>query len=93
MNDLGERLKQIRNEKGFPQKTVADFLKLNRTNYSKIENNQQKMTTDQLALFCQFFDVSADYILNLRIKHKKVFRLDDINQILKNIKNIETIIK
>lgn len=93
MNDLGERLKQIRNEKGFPQKVVADFLNLHRSNYSKIENNQQNMTTHQLRLFCQFCDVSADYILGLRVQSKKVYSLDDINKILKNIRSIENILK
>ena len=36
MITFGERIKEIRELKGFPQKQVADFLKLQRSNYSKM---------------------------------------------------------
>ena len=39
MNKFGEKLKEVRSNKGFPQKMVADYLNLHRSNYSKIENN------------------------------------------------------
>lgn len=93
MNDLGKRLKEIREEKGFPQKTVAEFLGLHRSNYSKIENDLQKLNAEQLTLFCQFCDVSADYILGLTVNNQKVYRMEDVNAIISNLRNIENILK
>lgn len=89
MNNLGERLKEIRKSKGFPQKTVASFLNMQRANYSKVENNNQKLTAEQLALFCEFFNVSADYILNIRVNDKKTISKTTVNDILERIEYIK----
>jgi len=84
MKTLGEKLKEIRDEKGFPQKQVADLLGVQRPNYSKIENNKQNLTTNQLKLFCEFFDVSADYLLDINIKGGKVLSTSVQEQLIKN---------
>ena len=43
MNDLGKKLREIRKRKGFPQKVIAQHIGVRRSNYSRIENNLQKM--------------------------------------------------
>ena len=91
MKTLGERLKEIRELRNFPQKQVADFLGLQRPNYSKIENNHQNMNHKQLKLFCEFCDVSADYLLGINSSNKKTFSLDsidDLNDKLEYIKDV-----
>jgi len=90
MNKFGEKLKEVRINKGFPQKMVADYLNLHRSNYSKIENNVQKMTTNQLKLFCELCDVSADYLLNIKTGNKKTLSkttIDEINSKMEYIKS------
>jgi len=94
MITFGERIKEIRELKGFPQKQVADFLDLQRSNYSKIENNHQNMNNKQLKLFCEFFDISADYLLGISPGNKKTFTLDKIEDVIKRLDEIkDTMIK
>ena len=81
MNTFGERLKEIRELKGFPQKLVADHLEMQRSNYSKIENNHQNMSHKQLRLFCELHNVSADYILGLHPTNKKIFLMENVDEI------------
>ncbi len=89
MITFGEKIKEIRELKGFPQKQVADFLNLQRSNYSKIENNHQNMTHKQLRLFCEFFDVSADYLLGINPGNNKSFTLDGVEGMIKKLDEIK----
>jgi transcriptional regulator with XRE-family HTH domain len=90
MKTLGERLKEIRDLRGFPQKQVAAVLGLQRPNYSKIENNHQNMSHKQLKMFCEFCDVSADYLLGISVNSKKTIpesTIDDLTERLEYIKD------
>jgi transcriptional regulator with XRE-family HTH domain len=89
MKSIGEKLKQIREQSGFPQKQVAEILGLQRPNYSKIENNLQNLTPEQLKLFCEFFQVSADYILDITIQDKKTLSKLEEDRILQSLVNIK----
>ena len=93
MKTLGERLKEIRELRSFPQKQVADFLGLQRPNYSKIENNHQNMSHKQLKLFCEFCDVSADYLLGITSNNKKTFSLNSLKEIEERLEYIKDVIK
>lgn len=60
--NAGNRLKQLREEKGLSQSEVAKIIGVGRTTYLKWENgeNQPTRKLDQLS---QFFGVSIDYLL------------------------------
>ena len=92
MKTLGERLKEIRDLRGFPQKQVASFLGLQRPNYSKIENDHQNMNHKQLKLFCEFCDVSADYLLGITTNNKKTISLSTIDEIEERLDYIKDVI-
>lgn len=91
--NIGQRLREIRDKRGFPQKVIAEHLGLHRTNYSRIENNLQKLTPEQIALFCEFCDVSADYVLGIHVNNKVVFHQESIDEIKKHLQDIQQIIK
>ena len=93
MNNIGEMLRKIREEKGFPQKAVAEQLGVHRTNYSRIENNIQKLTPEQIVLFCQFCDVSADYLLGVSVNNKEVFSIQTVDEIEQRLGEIKALIK
>jgi transcriptional regulator with XRE-family HTH domain len=93
MNTIGERLKRIRTKKGFPQKHVAELLGVQRPNYSKIENNKQGLTPHQIKIFCEFFDVSADYILDISVDGKKTISKYEKDRILRQIEDIKDTLK
>lgn len=93
MDTIGQKLKEIRERKGFPQKQIAEILGVQRPNYSKIENNKQGLTPQQIKSFCEFFDVSADYILDIRVDGKKTLSKYQQDAILRQIDNIKDTIK
>lgn len=60
-----ERLKQVREDKEKTQKEIAEYLKTTRQQIGKYENGEQQMTVERLKEFCEYYGVSADYILGL----------------------------
>lgn len=93
MNNIGEMLKKIRDEKGFPQKVIAQHLGVHRTNYSRIENNIQKLTPEQIVLFCEFCDISADYLLGVSVQNKEVYSTQTMDEINTKVNEIKALIK
>lgn len=60
-----ERLKEIRQDKDKTQKEIADLLKIDQSYYSKYERGQHPMPIDYLTTLCEYYGVSADYVLGL----------------------------
>ena len=59
------RLIELRKEHGFTQKYVADYLKIDRSNYSKYELGKLEPNIDMLIALSQLYSVSVDYLLGL----------------------------
>lgn len=62
---LGQRLKELRVERGLTQKEVADKLNLNSVTYLHYEKSQREPPLSVLADMAVFFQVSVDYLLGL----------------------------
>ena len=92
MENLGTKLKRIREDKGFPQKLIADHLGLHRANYSKIESNIQRLTPKQIKLFCEFCDVSADYLLGVESKNKLTISTQDRDELVDKMDFIKSLL-
>ena len=60
---LGERLKELREEKGLTQKQVAEKLNLNSVTYLHYEKAQREPPLSVLAEMAMFFNVSVDYLI------------------------------
>ena len=60
-----ERLKAIREDREITQQEVANILQTTRQQIGKYENGQQEMGIYKLKTLCEFYGVSADYILGL----------------------------
>lgn len=58
-----EKLKQARTEKGMSQLEVANNLQISRTCYANYEQGTREPSLDTLRRICDFFDVSADYLI------------------------------
>ena len=56
------------------------------------KNNMQKLTPEQIALFCEFCDVSADYILGIKANNKMVYDQYTIEDIMRKMKDIEAML-
>lgn len=60
---FSQRLKELRIEKGIGQKEIANFLNITRSGYSNYEQGTREPSLELLKLICDFFDVSADYLI------------------------------
>lgn len=60
-----ERLKELRQDKDLTQAETAAILKIDQSYYSKYERGKHPMPVEHLATLCEFYGVSADYVLGL----------------------------
>ncbi len=60
-----DRIKWIRDCKNISQKKVAEYLGIKQQQYARYEKGINVMPITYLAKICEYFDVSADYILGL----------------------------
>ena len=60
---IGERLQQLRKEKGISQEILAEQLHVTRQAVSKWETGQSYPDLDNLGALCKLYGVTADYIL------------------------------
>lgn len=60
-----KRLVELRKENGFTQQYVADYLKIDRSNYSKYELGKLEINIEMLIALSKLYKVYTDYILGL----------------------------
>jgi len=65
MTSFPERLKEIRKLKKVTQKQIADGIGASEAQYQKYEYGYNKPSYDVIIKLCQYFCVSADYLLGL----------------------------
>lgn len=63
--DYRERIRGLREDRDLRQIDVAQLLQKTQQGYSHIENGRAELKIEDLALLCQFYNVSADYIIGL----------------------------
>ena len=63
---LGERLKELREERGLTQRELARELGINSVTYLHYEKEQREPPLALLADFAKFYGVSVDYLLGLK---------------------------
>ena len=63
---LGERLKELREERGLTQRELATQLGINSVTYLHYEKEQREPPLALLADFAKFYGVSVDYLLGLK---------------------------
>lgn len=62
---LGQRLKELREEKGYTQKQLADKFGINSVTYLHYEKEQREPPLSLIADIAKFYGVSVDYLLGL----------------------------
>lgn len=60
---IGERIRQLRSEKGMSQEQLAEALHISRQAVSKWETGESIPDTERVMLLCRVLDISADYLL------------------------------
>mgnify|MGYP005802536707 FL=1 len=62
---ITERIRDIRKEKDLRQIDVARILNVSQANYSRWENGTELMPLKKLTIFCNYFNVSMDYVIGI----------------------------
>lgn len=62
---FGEKLRELRKEKGLTQKKLAFYLDCDQSMITRWEKNECEPTESAIRRTAIFFDVSADYLLGL----------------------------
>ena len=60
---IGDRIKSLRESKGYNMRQMASALNLPYTTYVNYEKGAREPSSEQLLLFSKYFGVSLDYIM------------------------------
>lgn len=59
------KIKELREENGFTQSKLAEYLNIKQNTYSQYENEKRQLPIDVLIKLAKLYKVSTDYILDL----------------------------
>lgn len=62
---INERIKQLREDQDLTQENIAAILGTTQQQIYKYEKGIQEMTVGRLRTLCEYYSVSADYVLGL----------------------------
>lgn len=71
MKQLGDRLRDLREARDLKQTEASALLGINNKVLSSYERNISVPTIDNLKLLCEFYNVSADYLLQIDLPGTK----------------------
>lgn len=62
---FGEKIKNLREDCDLTQSQLGNLINMTQRKISYIENNKYEPSIDDIRTLCIFFNVSADYLLDL----------------------------
>ena len=65
MRVMYERIRNLREDRDLTQAQVGKLLNKSQQGYNHIEAGRAELKIDDLILLCQFYDLSADYMIGL----------------------------
>jgi transcriptional regulator with XRE-family HTH domain len=77
MNNFGERLRKLRDEKGVPLRIVAFHLGVDQAVLSKIENGKRQATKKQIELISDYFNVPIKELTIDWLSDKIIYNIVD----------------
>ena len=66
MKEYYEILKELREDHDYTQSEIARVLRTTQPVYSRYERGINEMPVHHLRMLCEFYRVSADYVLSLK---------------------------
>ncbi|MFB5451111.1 helix-turn-helix transcriptional regulator [Enterococcus faecalis] len=86
---FSDKLKKLRMKKGMKQSELADILHLRQSSISDYENNRSTPNPETIKKIAEYFNVSANYLLD--ISDKNDTKLDStIKETIEELKNENT---
>ena len=65
MEHFYKRIRQLREDNDLSQRQIASILNMPQTQYLRYEQGKRDIPTETLRKLCEYYGVSADYILEL----------------------------
>lgn len=66
MVTFGEKLKELREEKGISQMELSKLLDISQPAIARYELNKTEPRISDIKKICVYFDVSADYLIGIK---------------------------
>ena len=70
--DYRTRLKSLREDSDYTQSYIGSLLQKSQQGYNHIEVGRAELKIEDLIILCKLYNVSADYIIGLTDKPKKI---------------------
>lgn len=87
---MGDKIRNAREDLDLSQRDMAKLIPMNQSNYSKIERNVQEPSIEQLRRICQILKLDPRYLLNLDnfeyISQSDLKLLNNAKEFIKNNK-------
>jgi HTH-type transcriptional regulator, competence development regulator len=93
MDNLGETIRLLREEKGLPLRTVAAYLDIDQAILSKIERGQRHANREQVVKLAEYFKIQEDDLLVAWLSDKLVYEVADEEVALKALQVAEEKVK
>lgn len=77
MKNLGETLRELRENRQLPLRTVAAFLDIDPAIMSRLERGQRKATRKQVINLAEYFNVNEDELIIAWLSDKVVYEIAD----------------
>ena len=77
MDSLGDNIRNLREEKELPLRTVAAYLDIDQAILSKIERGQRKASREQVVKLAEYFKVKENDLLVAWLSDKLVYEVAD----------------
>jgi len=63
-NQVGTRIRKIRENKGISQEAMAMDLEITQSNYGRLEKNDQRLTVPKLQKISKYLDITISYLFD-----------------------------
>lgn len=72
MTDYRSRLRDVREDRDLTQAEVGKILNKSQQGYNHIEAGRAELKIDDLVKLCQFYNLTADYLVGLSDQPQKI---------------------
>ena len=93
MDNLGETLRKLREEKQLPLRIVASFLDIDQAILSKVERGQRNASREQVIKLADFFKINENDLLVAWLSDKLVYEVEGEQMALQALQVAEEKIK
>ena len=81
-NLIGKRLKKAREDKGYTQETLAEYLDVSNAYVSKIERGKTSLNLNTFSSICDYLNVSMPFILTGSVSSSENYMRNEIADLI-----------